>query len=109
MRLTDCILENGCDVFETLAPTGVGGDIATDADGEFVVSKLRPKLSLIGGMDQFNILTSGTKEQITEETRRLFRVFGKDGGYICSASDHFFDAPPENLKAFADAAKQCVY
>ena len=33
----------------------------------------------------------------------------KDGGYILSASDHFFDTPPENLQHFADAAKECVY
>ena len=64
---------------------------------------------MIGGMDQFHILTSGTKEQIKAEVRRLFDGFGRDGGYIMSASDHFFDAPVENLLVFAQAAKECVY
>ena len=64
---------------------------------------------MIGGMDQFNILTSGTKEQIGGEVHRLFEGFGKDGGYICAASDHFFDTPVENLKAFAAAARECAY
>jgi hypothetical protein len=64
---------------------------------------------MIGGMDQFNILTEGTPEQIRKEVHRLFEGFGRDGGYILSASDHFFDAPAENLRAFADAARECVY
>jgi hypothetical protein len=34
---------------------------------------------------------------------------GYEGGYICSASDHFFETPVENLVIMADAAKECVY
>ena len=64
---------------------------------------------MIGGMDQFNILTSGSPEQIRHETHRLFEGYGKDGGYICSASDHFFETPVDHLKSFADAARECVY
>jgi hypothetical protein len=64
---------------------------------------------MIGGMDQLNVLTTGTPERIRSETRRLFEGFGRDGGYICSASDHFFETPVENLVAFADAAKDCLY
>jgi len=67
------------------------------------------KVGMIGGMDQFNMLTSGTKSEIQADVRRLFEGFGKDGGYICSASDHFFDTPVENLKAFAAAARECLY
>jgi uroporphyrinogen-III decarboxylase len=64
---------------------------------------------MIGGMDQFNILTSGSAGQIRAETRRLFEGFGKNGGYICAASDHFFETPVENLKTFAEAARECAY
>jgi hypothetical protein len=39
----------------------------------------------------------------------LFDGFGKEGGYACSASDHFFEMPVENLKTFAEAAKECIY
>ena len=35
--------------------------------------------------------------------------YGRDGGYICSASDHFFETPPGNLRVFAEAARECVY
>jgi hypothetical protein len=64
---------------------------------------------MIGGMDQFNVLTSGTPEQIRAEVIRLFEGFGRDGGYILSASDHFFDVPVENLQAYAAAARECTY
>ena len=60
-------------------------------------------------MDQFNILERGTVKQIEEEVERLFNLFGKDGGYILSASDHFFEVPAGNLKAFANAAHKIVY
>ena len=44
-----------------------------------------------------------------ELKRWAYEGFGRDGGYIMSASDHFFDVPPENLRTYADAAKECVY
>ncbi len=108
-RILDCILENGCDVSETLSPAAIGGDIATDGQARQLHDTLRPKLSLIGGMDQINLLTYGTPDAIAREVERLFQVFGAGGGYICSASDHFFEAPVENLRAFARAAQRCSY
>jgi len=64
---------------------------------------------MIGGMDQFNVITDGTPEKIRAEVRRLFEGFGPDGGYILSMSDHFFDAPVENLRVYAEAARECTY
>ena len=32
-----------------------------------------------------------------------------DGGYICAPSDQFFHGSIENLRAFADACKECTY
>jgi uroporphyrinogen decarboxylase len=106
MNLLDIIPENHTDASETLAPCGVGGNIV---DPEKLRKKLGGKVAMIGGMDQFNVLTTGTPGQIKAEVRRLFEGFGKDGGYIMAASDHFFDTPVENLKTFAAAAKECVY
>jgi hypothetical protein len=54
-------------------------------------------------------LTNGTSEQIHAEVHRLFEALGPARGYILSASDHFFDAPVENLRAFAAAGRECVY
>ena len=108
-KLPELIVKNGCDASETLSPAGVGGDIVTDEDGLRLAAALKPHVGIIGGMDQFNLLEKGTPEAIENEVHRLFRVFGEGGGYICSASDHFFAAPPENLKVFARAALDCVY
>lgn len=106
MNILDLIVENETDASETLTPPGCGGNITEPAK---VRDAYAGRVAMIGGMDQFNILTSGTPEQIRAEVHRLFDGFGRDGGYILSASDHFFDAPVENLRAFAAAARDCVY
>ncbi|MBC7958639.1 MAG: hypothetical protein H7X94_02125, partial [Vallitaleaceae bacterium] len=97
---------NGCDASETLSPIGVGGDIIS---AEPIIEKFSGKIAMIGGLDQSNILTNGSAGDIHKEVHRLFEGFGKNGGYIMSASDHFFHTPKENLIAFASAAKECVY
>jgi uroporphyrinogen decarboxylase len=106
MNILNLIVENETDASETLSPPGVGGNITDPAK---VVEVYGGKVAMIGGMDQFNVLTSGTPQQIRAEVRRLFEGFGKNGGYILSASDHFFETPPENLKIYAEAARECVY
>jgi uroporphyrinogen decarboxylase len=106
MHILDLILENGADASETLSPPGVGGTIT---EPKAVRAKFAGKLAMIGGMDQFHILGDGTAAEIQAEVNRLAEGFGRDGGYICSAADHFFEIPPDNLKAFAAAARQCVY
>jgi uroporphyrinogen-III decarboxylase len=105
-HILDLIVENETDVSETLAPPGVGGNIA---EPQQVRAAYAGKVAMIGGMDQFNILTKGSQGQIEAEVGRLFEGYGRDGGYILSASDHFFDAPVENLRAYAKAARGCTY
>ena len=106
MHILDQIVENETDASETLSPPGTGGNITDPAQ---VRDAFSGSVALIGGMDQFNVLTSGTKEQIRAEVRRLFEGFGKNGGYILSTSDHFFEAPVENLHAYVEAARDCSY
>jgi uroporphyrinogen-III decarboxylase len=106
MFILDLLVQNGADASETLSPPGVGGNIT---EPEKVRAVFGGKRAMVGGMDQFNILTAGTRAQIRAETHRLFEGFGKNGGYICAASDHFFETPPDNLRAFADAGRECVY
>lgn len=108
-KLPKLIVQNGCDASETLSGTGVGGDIATDAEAIALRDALLPSVALIGGFDQINILERGTPAMIRDEVRRLFHVFGPKGGYILSASDHFFEAPVENIQAYAQAAAECIY
>jgi hypothetical protein len=105
LGIEEYIVENGCDASETLAPPSIGGN---QEPWEFK-KKVGDRLVLIGGVDQFNVLTDGTEKQIRDKVFELFEKVGKDGGYICSMADHFFGTPPENLKLFADAARECVY
>jgi uroporphyrinogen-III decarboxylase len=103
--IEEYIVANHADASETLAPPSVGGN---QEPWDFKI-KVGGRLALIGGIDQFNTLTRGSPDEIRKNVFELFEKVGRDGGYICSASDHFFDTPVENLKAFADAAKSCVY
>ena len=108
MAILDHIPQNGCDASETLSPPGVGGDIQP-ADRVKVKQVLGSKVALIGGIDQGRILTEGTPAIIRQHVRECYETFGAGGGYICSASDHFFHTPVENLKALAQAGRECVY
>jgi len=105
LGIEEDIIKTGADVSETLAPPSVGGN---QEPWEFK-QKVGTRIALIGGLDQFNILTSGSETTIRDKVFELFDKVGKNGGYICSASDHFFETPADNLVAFANAAKKCVY
>jgi uroporphyrinogen decarboxylase len=105
LGLEELIVSNGADASETLAPPSIGGN---QEPWEFK-RKVGRRLALIGGIDQFNTLTRGTKADIRRAVHTLFEKVGSDGGYICSASDHFFETPVEKIVAMADAAKECLY
>jgi|GEM_PF-57103 len=97
--IEEFIVANGADASETLAPVSIGGN---QEPWEFK-EKIGNRLALIGGMDQHNVLTVGTPEEIRSVVFTLFEKVGKDGGYILSCADHFFDTPPENLRIYAEA------
>ena len=103
--IEELIVANGCDASETLAPMSIGGN---QEPWEYK-AKIGRRLALIGGLDQFNVLTIGTKADIRGMVFKLFETVGYEGGYILSCCDHFFDTPPENLRAYAAAARECVY
>ncbi len=105
-HILDLIVENESDASETLSPPGVGGNLEDPAP---VREAFAGHKAMIGGMDQFNVLTAGTPERIRAEVRRLFEGFGRDGGYLLSTADHFFETPVENLRVYAEAARECVY
>ena len=99
------IVANGCDASETLAAPSLGGN----QEPWDYKQKIGNRLALIGGMDQFNVLTRGTAETIRKQVYTLFERVGADGGYILSCTDHFFETPVENIRAYAEAARECVY
>lgn len=105
LGIEEMIVANGCDASETLAAPSIGGN---QQPWEFK-AKIGNRLALIGGVDQFNVVSDGTPAQIQRMVRLLFEKVGYEGGYVCSMSDHFFDTLPEKLQAFADAAHECSY
>jgi uroporphyrinogen decarboxylase len=105
MPLLERIADMKPDAMETFTPRPMGGD----ADLAEAKRRVGGRVCMIGGFDQFHFLTGCAPEQTRAEVRRLFEAAGGDGGYILSPSDHFFEAEPELIHAFADEAARCVY
>lgn len=103
--ILDDIIETNTDMSETLSNKQLGGN----THGSEIYEKMHGKVCLNGGLDQINILTKGAPEDVRKEVFRIFEIYGKGGGYIMSCCDHFFEAPLENIQAYANAVKDCTY
>lgn len=105
MPILDDIAEMGPDAMETFTPPGMGADV------ELAEAKKRigDKVCMIGGFDQGEYFQRSTPEETRTAVRKCFDAAGGSGGYILAPSDHFFDAKPELVKAFADEARKCMY
>jgi uroporphyrinogen decarboxylase len=93
------------DAMETFTPPEMGGDIIL-AEAK---KRIGDRVCMIGGFDQFHFFMGCSPEETRTAVRKCFEDAGAGGGYILSPSDHFFDAEPELLKAFADEARKCIY
>lgn len=93
------------DAMETFSPEAMGGDTILDEAKQ----RIGDKVCMIGGFDQFHFFTGCSETETRKEVRRCFEAAGRNGGFILSPSDHFFEADLKLLKAFADEAKQCTY
>ena len=99
-------MANGCEISETMAPPSMGGN---QGPWEFA-QKIKGRLALIGGIDQFNTVGAGVPDEyIRKKVFEVFETVGKDGGYICALSHHFFETPLDKLQVYVDAAHECVY
>lgn len=104
MPLLEIVAENGTDGLETMTPVEMGGDCNLAEASR----RVGDKLFFIGGFDQNAGFEKGNPSLVKDMVFKLFSSC-PDGGYICSPSDHFFFGQPENIKAFADAARECIY
>ena len=104
MPLLETVAENGADALETMTPPEMGGD----CDMEQASLRVGNRLAFIGGFDQNHGFERGNPQKVKEMVHKLFEAKSV-GGYICAPSDHFFFGDPENIKAFAEAARECVY
>jgi hypothetical protein len=105
MPILELIVKNECDASETLTPPEIGGDARP---GE-LKERIGDKVALIGGIDQHTVLTSGTPERVKAHVRETFEAYGPGGGYTMCPSDHFFETPVENIAAYAEAGRECIY
>ena len=105
MPILEDIAAMNPDAMETFTPPDMGGD------ARLVEAKRRigDQVCMIGGFDQFHHFVGCSEEETRSAVRRCFEEAGPGGGYIMSPSDHFFDAEPNLLAAFADEARQCIY
>ena len=105
MPLLDALRSMGPDAMETFTPASMGGD----ADLAEARRILGDDMCMIGGFDQFHFFVGCTVKDTRAEVRRCFEAAGGGGRYILSPSDHFFDADPKLLRAYASEAARCVY
>ena len=104
MALLETVVENGADGLETMTPASMGAD----CDLAEANRRVGDKLFFVGGFDQNRGFEKGDPATVRQMVCELFEAC-PEGGYICCPSDHFFFGDPENVQAFADAAKECVY
>lgn len=105
MPFLERIAEMDPDAMETFTPPAMGGD----ANLKEAKKRIGHKVCMIGGFDQFHFFKGCKPEETRKEVRRCFEEAGQGGGYILAASDHFFDADLELLRAYADEARRCIY
>lgn len=105
MPILDDIAAMNPDAIETFTPPAMAGDTNL-AEAR---KRLNNNICMIGGFDQVNFFKNCSTKDTRKEVRRCFEEAGKDGGYILSPSDHFFEADLDLIHAFVDEAKKCTY
>lgn len=105
MPILEDIADMQPDAMETFTPPGMGADV----DLEEAFRRVGDRACFIGGFDQGRYFITATVEETKAEVHRCFDACGREGGFIISPSDHFFDAKPELVTAFGQAAAECTY
>ena len=105
MPILERLVGLGSNALETFTPPAMGGDTRL-AEAK---RRVGDKVCMIGGFDQNRFFTTSTPEETRAEVRRCFAEAGAGGGFILCPSDHFFEAEPALLHAFADEARRCAY
>ena len=105
MPILDDIAAMQPDAIETFTPKGLGGDVNL-AEAK---KRIGDKICMIGGFDQSRYLWGCSEAETRQAVRDCFEAAGSNGGFILCPSDHFFDAEPKLLAAFAEEAHKCLY
>jgi hypothetical protein len=105
MHMLELVAQNGAHGLETMTPPAMGGD----CDLREASRRVGDRLFFIGGFDQNAGFERGTPETARKLVFDCFEATKDHAGYIIAPSDHFFACAPENIQAFADAARECWY
>ena len=105
MPILEKIADMKPDAMETFTPVGMGADVRLSE----AKRRIGDRVCMIGGFDQFHSLIGCTPEETRASVRECFNAAGQGGGYILCPSDHFFDADPKLVEAYADEGRQCLY
>jgi uroporphyrinogen decarboxylase len=105
MPILEDIAAMGPAAMETFTPPEMGADV----DLREAKRRIGGKVCMIGGFNQAHYFKDCPAARTREYVRRCFEAAGEGGGYILAPSDHFFDADPELIRAFADEARSCAY
>ena len=99
----DPVLEDladaGCDIVETLSPPPMG-----DVDLASAKKRIGDRVCLKGHIDQVNLICYGKPDQIRETVRNAIDTAGPTGFILGTADSVRPESPPENIKAYFDAA-----
>ncbi|MDL2236310.1 hypothetical protein LJC56_00535 [Christensenellaceae bacterium OttesenSCG-928-K19] len=81
---------------------------AEHMEPEKLVNEFKDECIFFGGIDENELLSYGTPQQVRDETRRIIDILGKYGRYIVAASHDYIlpEIPAENIIAMFDEAKK---
>ncbi|MBY9003533.1 MAG: hypothetical protein KGD73_06150 [Candidatus Lokiarchaeota archaeon] len=68
--------------------------------------KKYPEITLLGTIDDTELLKSGTPESVRREVKSYIAKLGKNGGYIPGPTNFLLDQPPENIVALYKAIQE---
>lgn len=105
MPILNDIADMNPDAMETFTPPGMGGDV----DLAEAKRQIGDRVCMIGGFDQGKYFIGCSEAETRQAVRDCFEAAGQGGGFVLAPSDHFFDADPALIKAFADEASKCRY
>ena len=94
------LAEIGVDVAETLGAPPLG-----DIDLASAKRRIGDRVCLKGHIDQVNVICFGKPQQIRETVRKAIEIGAPGSGFILGTADSIRpETPPENIRAYFDAA-----
>jgi uroporphyrinogen decarboxylase len=91
--------------YESLTPKPHGDTVLSEA-----VEQFAGRTTLIGNIDQIDLLRSGTPAQIEAEVRRVLDTVRDRTPFILATTDYFNDnTPHDHIHVLADAGRKYGY